>query len=294
MIEWERALGECAFPPRSRMNAREIQRSMTSLQTSADRGNIAGPLFSLAGKRALITGSSGGIGLAMAHGLASAGARIVVNGRGVEKVDAAVAELVAEGHAATGSIFDVTDPEAVEQAVASIEVDEGPIDILVNNAGIQHRAPLHEFPDDAFRRIIDTNLTSAFTVAKAVAGRMIGRGRGSIVNVCSVQSELARPTIAPYAASKGGLKMLTKGMALDWGPYGIRVNGLAPGYFKTELNNALVDDADFTRWLTGRTPMRRWGETDELMGAAIFLVSDASSFVTGHILYVDGGVTSCL
>jgi len=251
-------------------------------------------LFSLAGKRALISGSSGGIGLAMAHGLASAGASVVINGRGRAKVDAAVAELAGAGHAATGAVFDVTDPDAVEEAVADIEAGQGPIDILVNNAGIQHRAPLHEFPDDAFRRVIDTNLTSAFTLAKAVGKRMIGRHAGSIINICSVQSELARPTIAPYAASKGGLKMLTKGMALDWGQFGIRVNGLAPGYFKTELNAALVADADFTRWLTARTPMRRWGETDELTGAAIFLASDASSFVTGHILYVDGGVTSCL
>ncbi|MGV3552085.1 glucose 1-dehydrogenase [Rhizobium sp.] len=265
---------------------------MTSIPPSA--GNSANQLFSLAGKRALITGSSGGIGLAMAHGLASAGAGIVVNGRGSDKVTAAVAELMDAGHIAVGSVFDVTDPDAVERAVAEVEAEHGPIDILINNAGIQHRAPLHEFPDDAFRRVIDTNLTSAFTVAKAVGRRMITRGGGSIVNVCSVQSELARPTIAPYAASKGGLKMLTKGMALDWGQFGIRVNGLAPGYFKTELNNALVADADFTRWLTGRTPLRRWGETEELMGAAIFLASDASSFVTGHILYVDGGVTSCL
>ena len=267
---------------------------MTNIQPSTGHAGIASPLFSLAGKRALISGSSGGIGLAMAHGLASAGACVVINGRGEDKVKAAVAALVEAGHKATGAMFDVTNPEAVEQAVADIEESQGPIDILVNNAGIQHRAPLHEFPDDAFRRLIDTNLTSAFTVAKAVGRRMIVRGGGSIINICSVQSELARPTIAPYAASKGGLKMLTKGMALDWGQFGIRVNGLAPGYFKTELNNALVDDADFTRWLTARTPLKRWGETNELTGAAIFLASDASSFVTGHILYVDGGVTSCL
>jgi len=267
---------------------------MINIQTSADRGSPIGSLFSLAGKRALITGSSGGIGLAIAHGLASAGASVVVNGRRAEKVDAAAAELAAAGHHAKGVVFDVTDPDAVGRAITSVEADEGAIDILVNNAGIQHRAPLHEFPDDAFRRVIDTNLTSAFTVAKAVGKCMIGRGGGSIINICSVQSELARPGIAPYSASKGGLKMLTKGMALDWGLYGIRVNGLAPGYFKTELNSALVADADFTRWLTGRTPMRRWGETEELIGAAIFLASNASSFVTGHILYVDGGVTSCL
>jgi gluconate 5-dehydrogenase len=252
------------------------------------------PMFSLAGRRALITGSSGGIGLAMAHGLAGAGACIVINGRGADKVEAAVRELAEAGFDASGSVFDVTDPQAVEQAVAEIEMRDGKVDILVNNAGIQHRAPLHEFPDDAFRRVIDTNLTSAFTVGKSVGKRMIERRAGSIINICSVQSELARPTIAPYAASKGGLKMLTKGMALDWGPYGVRVNGLAPGYFRTELNSALVANSDFNGWLTQRTPLRRWGETGELTGAAIFLASDASSFVTGHILYVDGGVTSCL
>ena len=267
---------------------------MNMIEPVAGTERVDQAQFSLAGRRALITGSSSGIGLAMARGLAGAGAQVVLNGRGADKVDAAVDTLTEAGFDVSGSIFDVTDPQAVENAVAEIEARDGPIDILVNNAGIQYRAPLHEFPDDAFRRVIDTNLTSAFTVGRSVGKRMIERRSGSIINICSVQSELARPTIAPYAASKGGLKMLTKGMALDWGPYGVRVNGLAPGYFRTELNSALIANDDFNGWLTARTPLRRWGETGELTGAAVFLASDASSFVTGHILYVDGGVTSCL
>ena len=251
-------------------------------------------MFDLRGRLALITGSSRGIGLALAEGLGRAGARIVVNGRSAALAEAARQGLAERGIAASVSRFDVTDPEAVEAAVARIEADEGAIDILVNNAGIQHRSPLQDFPVDAFRRVLETNLFSAFYVAQAVARHMIPRRRGAMVNICSVQSELARPAIAPYAASKGGLKMLTKGMATDWGPHGIRVNGLGPGYFRTELNEALAKDAAFTGWLEKRTPLGRWGEVDELVGAALFLCSDASSFVTGHVLYVDGGITSSL
>jgi gluconate 5-dehydrogenase len=251
-------------------------------------------LFDLTGRRALITGSSRGIGLTLAEGLGKAGATIVLNGREPERAEAARKRLADQGIEARTSVFDVTDPDAVETAVARIEAEEGAIDILVNNAGIQHRMPLQDFPPDVFRRVLETNLFSAFYVAQAVARRMIGRGGGAIVNVCSVQSELARPSIAPYTASKGGLKMLTKGMAVDWGPHGIRVNGLGPGYFRTELNEALVADPAFTGWLSKRTPLGRWGEVDELIGAAQFLCSDASSFVTGHVLYVDGGITSSL
>ncbi|MEF2071113.1 glucose 1-dehydrogenase [Consotaella aegiceratis] len=261
---------------------------------SSDRSDFLSEAFGLRDCHVLVTGSSAGIGFALARGFAAAGARVVLNGRTAERIDGACRALANLGFEATGAVFDVTDSAAVETAVATIVDEQGPIDILVNNAGIQHRAPLHEFPEDAFQRLIETNLTSAFRVGKAVAKGMIERRRGSIINVCSVQSELARPSIAPYAASKGGLKMLTKGMALDWGPYGIRVNGLAPGYFKTELNRALVADSGFSDWLVGRTPLKRWGEVDELAGAAIFLASDAASFVTGHILYVDGGVTGCL
>ena len=251
-------------------------------------------VFDLHGRTALITGSSRGIGLTLAEGLGRAGARVIVNGRTEERVRAACERLAGMGVQAAASIFDATEPGAVEDAVERIEADEGAIHVLVNNAGVQHRAPLHEFPVEAFRRVLETNLFSAFYVGQAVAKRMIPRRGGSIINVCSVQSELARPSIAPYTASKGGLKMLTKGMATDWGPYGIRANGLGPGYFRTEMNDALVRDAEFTAWLTKRTPLARWGEVEELVGAALFLASDASSFVTGHILYVDGGITASL
>ena len=251
-------------------------------------------MFDLHGRLALITGSSRGIGLALAEGLGNAGAAIVLNGRTEERVEDACRRLTDKGIAASGACFDATDPEAVQDAVGRIEAGTGPIDILVNNAGIQHRAPLQEFPIAAFRHVMETNLFSAFYVGQAVAQRMIPRRRGVIVNICSVQSELGRPSIAPYAASKGGLKMLTKGMAVDWGPHGIRVNGLGPGYFQTELNEALVNDAEFTAWLSRRTPLGRWGRVEELVGAALFLASDASSFVTGHVLYVDGGITSSL
>ena len=170
----------------------------------------------------------------------------------------------------------------------------GPIDILVNNAGIQRRGPLEDYPEETWRELMSANLDSVFYVSQAVARGMIKRKRGRIINIGSVQCELARPNIAPYTASKGGVKMLTKGMATDWGKHGLRVNAIAPGYFRTELNKALVEDDKFSAWLTGRTPMGRWGEVDELIGAAIFLASDASSFVNGHVLFVDGGITACL
>jgi len=250
--------------------------------------------FGLQGRIALVTGSSGGIGRALAAGLAQAGARVVVNGRAADKVAATVAEIVADGGLAQGAVFDVADGVAARAGVARIEAEIGPIDILFNNAGIQRRAPLEEFSEETWRELMATNLDSVFLVGQAVARAMIPRRRGIIVNVCSVQSELARPGIAPYTASKGAVKMLTKGMATDWGKYGIRVNGLGPGYFRTPLNRALVEDAKFSAWLAGRTPLGRWGDVDELVGAAIFLASDASSFVNGHILYVDGGITATL
>jgi gluconate 5-dehydrogenase len=256
---------------------------------------VTSSLFDLAGRRALLTGSSRGIGFALAKGLGEAGAAIVLNGRDPERLDGAAASLREGGLARVDTVaFDVTDRAAVLDGVARVEADHGPIDILVNNAGVQHRAPLDEFPPEAWSRIMATNLDSVFFVGQAVARHMIGRRRGKIINVCSVQSELGRPGIAPYAASTGAVKMLTKGMAIDWGRHGIQVNGLGPGYFRTELNAALAADPAFSAWLTGRTPLGRWGEVDELVGAAVFLASDASSFVTGHILYVDGGVTSAL
>jgi gluconate 5-dehydrogenase len=247
-------------------------------------------LFDLTGRTALVTGSARGIGFALARGLAAAGARVVLNGRDEVRLAEAAARVDGAGTAA----FDVTDHAAAAEAVAAVERDVGPIDILVNNAGMQHRTPLEDFTEADWSRLMRTNLDSVFHVGQAVARHMIPRRRGAIVNVASVQSELARPGIAPYVASKGGVKMLTKGMAADWGRHGIRVNGLAPGYFRTELNAALVADPAFSAWLTARTPLGRWGEVDELVGAAVFLASDAASFVTGHILYVDGGVTSVL
>jgi gluconate 5-dehydrogenase len=257
-------------------------------------GATMGGHFDITGKIALITGSSAGIGLALARGLAEAGATVVINGRDGAKVEAARAALTAAGLKAHAMAFDVTDPAAVETAVARIEQDIGPLAILVNNAGIQRRMPLDEFPEETWRELMTTNLDSVFYVAKAVARRMIPRRAGAMVNICSVQSELGRPNIAPYTASKGAVKMLTKGMAIDWGKHGIRVNGLGPGYFRTELNKALVADETFSGWLTGRTPLGRWGEVEELVGACLFLVSPAASFVTGHVLYVDGGVTATL
>jgi gluconate 5-dehydrogenase len=252
------------------------------------------PLFDVSGRIALVTGSSAGIGLALATGLARAGATVAINGRDEAKVLATCAALAAEGLKAHAAAFDVTDAAAVEAGVARIEAEVGPIDTLVNNAGIQRRMPLDTFPAETWRELMGTNLDSVFTVAKAVAQRMIPRKAGAIVNICSVQSELGRPSIAPYMASKGAVKMLTKGMAIDWGKHGIRVNGLGPGYFRTELNKALVADEAFSAWLTNRTPLGRWGEVEELVGACLFLVSPASSFVTGHVLYVDGGVTAQL
>ena len=251
-------------------------------------------LFDLTGRVAFVTGSSKGIGLAMAQALGSAGATVVLNARQKDRLDTARASLERDGITAHVMAFDVTDPDAVTAGVAEIEREVGPISILVNNAGIQHRTPLQDFPLEAWRRIVSVNLDSVFFVGQAVAKHMIGRGRGKIINICSVQSELARPGIAPYTATKGAVKMLTKGMATDWGRLGLQVNGIGPGYFQTELNQALVDDPAFSSWLATRTPMGRWGKVHELAGAAIFLASDASSFINGHILYVDGGITASL
>ena len=251
-------------------------------------------LFDLTGRTALVTGSSKGIGLALAAALGSAGAAVVLNARDAARLEDSRRVLQGRGLKVHALAFDVTDPDAVEAGIANIESSIGAIDILVNNAGMQHRSPFAEFPIDAWRKLTSTNIDSVFFVGRAVAQRMILRQRGKIINVCSVQSELGRPNIAPYAATKGAVKMLTKGMAIDLGKHGIQVNGLGPGYFKTELNQALVDDAAFSAWLTGRTPTGRWGHVEELGGAAIFLASDASSFVNGHILYVDGGITASL
>lgn len=250
--------------------------------------------FRLDGRLALVTGSSGGIGFALARGLGQAGATLVLNGRDSAKLERAAGVLREEGFTVHTRGFDVTNAAAVQAAVEDIESTLGGIDILVNNAGMQRRMALQDFPEQDWHELMRTNVDSVFFVGQAVARKMITRGRGKIINICSVQSELGRPNIAPYMASKGAVKMLTKGMAIDWGPHGIQVNGLGPGYFKTELTEKLVADEQFSAWLTGRTPSRRWGDVAELAGAAVFLASDASSFVNGHVLYVDGGVTATL
>ena len=250
--------------------------------------------FDLTGRTALITGSSAGIGHALAAGLAGAGARVVLNGRDPRRLEQAAERLRTGGADVVAVPFDVTDGAAVAQAINRIEAEIGPLDILVNNAGMQRRGALEEFDEAHWHELMKTNLDSVFLVGQAVARHMIARRRGKIINICSVQSELGRPNIAPYAASKGAVKMLTKGMAIDWGQYGIQVNGLGPGYFKTELTEALVNNAEFSAWLINRTPSRRWGDVQDLVGAAVFLASDASNFVNGHILYVDGGVTATL
>ena len=247
-------------------------------------------MFDLTGKRALVTGSSQGIGYALAVGLGQAGAKVVLNGRVRVKLGAAAAALGSSEVLA----FDVTDHEAARAAVDQFEADVGPIDILVNNAGMQHRAPLEDFPADAFELLMKTNVHSVFNVGQAVARHMIKRGAGKIINICSVQTALARPGIAPYTATKGAVGNLTKGMATDWAKYGLQCNAIAPGYFDTPLNAALVADAEFSKWLEKRTPSGRWGKVEELVGACVFLASPASSFVNGHILYVDGGITASL
>jgi gluconate 5-dehydrogenase len=251
-------------------------------------------IFSLKGKRALVTGSSQGIGLALAEGLARAGARIILNGRDLKRLARAKRELDAKGIKSSAANFDVTSEKEVGIAIDWIEREQGPIDILINNAGMQFRAPLEDFPLEKWRELMRVNVESVFIVSKAVVKGMIARKQGKIINISSVQSELGRPTIAPYTATKGAIKMLTKGMCADWARHGVQVNAIGPGYFKTPLNQALVDSPEFSSWLEKRTPAGRWGTTDELIGAAIFLASPASSFVNGHILYVDGGITSVL
>ena len=251
-------------------------------------------LFDLSGRLALVTGSSQGIGLSLAQGLGRAGARVVLNGRDGAKLERAAADLQAEGIDAAAGPFDVTDPASVAAGVADIEARIGAIDILVNNAGIQRRMPLEDYPIETWHELMRANLDSVFYVGQAVARRMIPRGRGKIINIASLQSEAARYSIAPYTASKGAVKNLTKGMCTDWARHGLQVNAIGPGYFVTPLNQALVDDPQFDAWLKGRTPAGRWGRIEELQGAAIFLASSASDFVNGQVIYVDGGVLATL
>lgn len=249
-------------------------------------------LFSLAGKIALVTGSGQGIGLALAEGLSDAGAHVVLNGRDKAKLERAQQALAAAGRKASIAPFDVTDHAAVEAGVAMIEAEIGPIDILINNAGMQKRAPITEFPVEGWHEVINTNLHSVFYVTQAVTKRMVPRKRGKIISIGSVMSELGRATIIPYTASKGAVKMMTRGLAAELGKHNIQANAIGPGYFATEINAALIADEAFSNWVCSRTPAGRWGETKELAGAAIFLSSAASDYVNGHLLMVDGGLTS--
>lgn len=251
-------------------------------------------LFDLTGRRALITGSSQGIGYALAEGLAQYGAQVIINGRTPESVNRAVESLKDQGLSAHAAIFDVTSKDAAKAGIDAIEADIGPLDILINNAGMQFRTPLEDFPADKWELLLTTNISSVFYVGQAAAKPMIARGQGKIINIASVQSELARPGIAPYTATKGAVRNLTRGMCADWAKYGLQINAIAPGYFKTPLNQALVDNPEFSSWLEKRTPAGRWGNVDELVGAAVFLSGRGSSFINGHTLYVDGGITTCL
>lgn len=250
--------------------------------------------FDLSGKRALVTGSSRGLGYAMAEALAGAGASIVLNARDPQALGSAAKTLATTGAEIKAVAFDVTNRDSIDEAIAYIEDELGPIDILVNNAGMQFRSSLEAFPPDKFDQVITTNLTSVFNVSQPVSRHMIARGNGRIINVCSLMTAVSRPSIAPYAASKAAVANLTRGMAVDWARHGLNVNAIAPGYFATELNAALVSDDKFNAWIETRTPMGRWGNPEELGGAVVFLASDASSFVNGHILYVDGAFSAAV
>jgi gluconate 5-dehydrogenase len=256
--------------------------------------NVTGKLFDLTGRRALVTGAGRGIGYALAEALAAAGAHVVLNGRTDATLADAAARIRDRGGTADTGLFDVTDPAAVRAGVDAIEAEIGAIDILVNNAGIQRRAPLDQFDDGDWRELMATNLDSVYYVSKAVARHMIARGAGKIINIGSVQCELARPGIAPYTASKGAVKNLTKGMCADWARHGLQVNAIGPGYFATPLNKALVEDPVFDDWLRKRTPAGRWGNLEDLHGAAVFLASPASDFINGQTIYVDGGILAVI
>ena len=251
-------------------------------------------LFDLSGRAALVTGSSRGLGRAMAEGLAQAGARIIVNGTKADSVAEAVKALRAAGHQAEASVFDVTDEAAIVAAFAALDGKGIAVDILVNNAGIQFRKPMLELDTADWRRVIETNLTSAFVIGREAAKRMVPRGRGKIINIGSLTSELARATVAPYTVAKGGIKMLTKAMAAEWGQNSIQANAIGPGYMITDMNEALISNPTFDNWVKGRTPQKRWGKPEELVGAAVFLASAASDYVNGQIIYVDGGMTAVL
>ena len=251
-------------------------------------------LFDIRNEVALITGSSRGLGFTMAEALGKAGAKVLLNGRNKSRLDEAVEKLKKQNIEVYGYNFDVTEKDQVCTAVKRIEEEVGGVTILVNNAGIQMRAPLVDFEEDAWDEIMKVNLKGIYLISQCVAKGMISRRSGKIINICSMLSEFGRPTIAPYAASKGGVKMLTKSMAAEWTKYNIQVNGLGPGYFITEMTKPLADDKEFDLWLRNRTPANRWGRPEELNGALIFLCSKASSYISGQIIYVDGGMSAVL
>ena len=247
-------------------------------------------LFSLKNKTVLVTGSGSGIGLSLAEGLAMAGAGIILNGRNVEKLQAARELLEKKGTNVYLLPFDVVNAGEAKAAIDRFEAETGPIDILVNNAGINHRGPFEEMSEERWKQVMDININGAMIVSQAVGPHMIRRKAGKIINICSMQSELGRKGIVPYAVSKGGIKMLTRAFCVEWGEHNIQVNGIGPGYFQTEMTRPLAEDPVFDSWLKNRTPAHRWGDPKELVGAAIFLASDASSYVNGHVLNVDGGL----
>ena len=246
-------------------------------------------LFDVSGRVVLITGSSRGLGFAFASGFAAAGARIIINGTRSESVDRAVQRIRTTGGVAEGYPFDVTDVAQVVQSVAQIEGEVGPIDILVNNAGIQRRAPLQDLTLENWQAVIDVNLTSVFIVTTHVAQGMIKRKQGVIINISSLNAAGSRPTIANYCAAKGGLEAFTRSIATEWGKYNIRANAIAPGYFITDLTLPLAENSDFDAWVKGNVPLGRWGDPSELVGTAVFLASDASSYISGRTITVDGG-----
>ena len=251
-------------------------------------------LFSLAGKTALITGSSRGLGRAFAEGLAAAGATVILNGTNSERLSQACKEMSDAGMKVDMSLFDVTDEAAIKAAFDRFDTAGMQIDILINNAGIQFRKPMLELDTADWQRVIDTNLTSAFMIGREAAKRMVKRGHGKIVNIGSLTSELARATVAPYTVAKGDIKMLTKAMAAEWGEHGLQANAIGTGYMLTDMNEALTSNPEFDAWVKARTPARRWGRPDELIGTAIYLCSDASNYVNGQIIYADGGMISVL
>jgi gluconate 5-dehydrogenase len=252
-------------------------------------------LFDLSGKTALITGSSEGLGLSMARGLAGAGATIVLNGRDEKKLTSAAKSLADDGHNVAAHAFDVADEEAVLSAFEHFDATGVDIDILINNAGIQLRKPMLDLKTDEWRRVVDIHLTGSFQVGREAARRMIARGRGGkIINIASLASEVARATISPYVAAKGGVRMLTRSMAAEWAKHDIQANAIGPGYIATEMNRALLDDPKFDAWVKGRTPSGRWGKPDDLIGVTVFLASHASDYVNGQIIYVDGGLLAVI